>query len=382
VKVYDGATLTASGTPGTLIDFLAIEDTGFRGGVRLSLGDIGGDGVPDLLVGAGRGGGPRVAAYDGAALADGQAVRLFADFFAFEGSLRNGVFPSVGDLNGDGRGDMVFGAGPGGGPRVLALDGKAMCEGRSSTLSDFYAGDASSRDGVEVSTSTASDGTTSIVGTDLSGSSTQAFGADGRSQGGRRGRGHHGTPPVQGGGYTADQAETLAAQVVGTYAGDGTGLVFNLSDTAVQLTGTSSDVTVSLEITSAEAILPSDLPDDADLSELPLRGLTITGTVTVTTESGALTLPVTGTLQLTRGRSSSTSNSSSLSGVLRLSTDRTGDAPTALGTGLSLTASLSSDGLTVSRLLASDRTASPGYIVQSPESRTADRIVLEKAAEA
>ena len=381
VKVYDGASLTATGTPTALIDFLAIEDTGFRGGVRLSLGDIGGDGVPDLLVGAGRGGGPRVAAFDGAALAAGKEVKLFADFFAYEPGLRNGVFPTVGDLNGDGRGDLIFGAGPGGSPRVVSLDGKAACEGRQSTLSDFYAGDQASRSGVEVTTSTAADGTTSIVSTDLATNATQLFGSHGESHGRRGGHGTQGTTTIQGGGYTQADAATVSAAVVGSYAGTGTGLVFKLSDTAVDVTGTSGKVTASVTITSATAVVPTTSSTTTDTSTLPLRALTITGTVTLTTDSGTLTLPVSGTLLLSRSKSSSsTTTATAVTGSLRLSTDRSGADPTALGTGLALTASLSSDGLTVSRLLASDRTASPGYIVQSPESRSASRLVLAKAA--
>src|SRR5207237_2432808 len=141
-------------TPTTLDDFLAIDDSNFRGGVRLALGDVNGDGTADLVVGAGFGGGPRVVVYDGAALAAGNQVKLVADFFAFESTLRNGVFPAVGDLNGDGCGDLIFGAGPGGSPRVLALDGRAAQAGVQSELANFFAGDASSRLGVEVGTTT------------------------------------------------------------------------------------------------------------------------------------------------------------------------------------------------------------------------------------
>ena len=323
-----------------------------------------------------------MAAFDGAALADGQVVRLFADFFAYEPGLRNGVFPSVGDLNRDGRGDLVFGAGPGGGPRVLALDGAAACAGRQSELANFFAGDATSREGVEVSTSTAADGTTRIVGTDLATNATAVFGADGGSRGGRGGRrGGHGGPAGQGGsGYTADQAEALAAGVVGTYTGDGTGLLTTLSDTAVDLSGVSSAASVTVAISSATPVLPDDLPDDADLTTVRLRGFDVVGTVTVATDAGTLSLAVTGTLQLARGRSSDTT---AARGVLRLSTDRAADAdPVGLGTGLALTAALTADGLSVSRLLASDRSADPGYVFQSPASRTADRLVLAKAATA
>ena len=41
------------------------EDANFRGGARAAVGDVNGDGTPDLLVAAGFGGGPRVAIYNG-----------------------------------------------------------------------------------------------------------------------------------------------------------------------------------------------------------------------------------------------------------------------------------------------------------------------------
>ena len=93
VRVFDGK----SGL--VVADFFGIDDPAFRGGCRIALGDISGDGVPDLVVSAGAGGGPRVAIFDGAALGRGQAVKLVADFFIFEPVLRDGVFVSVGDIN-------------------------------------------------------------------------------------------------------------------------------------------------------------------------------------------------------------------------------------------------------------------------------------------
>ena len=53
------------------------------------------------------------------------------DFFAFEQGLRNGCYVTIGDIDGDGSADMIFGGGPGGGPRVYALSGKEMINGNS-----------------------------------------------------------------------------------------------------------------------------------------------------------------------------------------------------------------------------------------------------------
>src|SRR5205807_9454614 len=95
VRVYSGRTLE------TLADFFGIEDPNFRGGARPAVGDVNGDGVPDLIVAAGFGGGPRVAIFDGADLAPGRTPRkLVGDFFVFENTLRNGTYVAVGDVNG------------------------------------------------------------------------------------------------------------------------------------------------------------------------------------------------------------------------------------------------------------------------------------------
>ncbi len=99
---------------------------------------------------AGFGGGPRLAAFDGAQLGPTGGPKLFGDFFVFEQSLRNGVFLTAGDLNGDGFADVIAGGGPGGGPRVFALSGKDLMQGNQVQLANFFAGDVNSRGGIRI----------------------------------------------------------------------------------------------------------------------------------------------------------------------------------------------------------------------------------------
>ncbi|MFO0851926.1 MAG: VCBS repeat-containing protein [Gemmataceae bacterium] len=141
-------------------DVLGIDDPNFRGGARATVGDVNGDGVPDVVVAAGFGGGPRVAVFNGVTVLRQQPTRLVPDFFAFENTLRNGTFVAVGDLNRDGFGDLVFGAGPGGAPRVRAASGQGILVTQIGSLDDatavgvplanFFAGDSASRGGVRV----------------------------------------------------------------------------------------------------------------------------------------------------------------------------------------------------------------------------------------
>ncbi|HYH68680.1 MAG TPA: VCBS repeat-containing protein [Urbifossiella sp.] len=140
-------------------NYLGISDPNFRGGARTAIGDVNGDGRADLLVAAGFQGGPRVALYDGKQVFTTGLARLTSDFFAFDPSLRNGVYASIGDVDGDGFGDLVIGAGSGGAPAVRVLSGRTLTQAGgpgaalASPIADFFVnGDASSRTGVRVAT--------------------------------------------------------------------------------------------------------------------------------------------------------------------------------------------------------------------------------------
>ena len=144
--------ILSAGNPNTVIaDFMGIDDPNFRGGSRVALGDIDGDGTLDLVVGAGFGGGPRVAVWDGASVLNGAPQRLVNDFFAFESTLRNGVYLTVGDIDGDGRADILAGAGPGGSPRVIGFSGASLFAGQPSVIANFFAGNSDDRGGVPIS---------------------------------------------------------------------------------------------------------------------------------------------------------------------------------------------------------------------------------------
>ena len=151
VRVYRGGDYVV------VADFFGIEDTTFRGGARAAVGDVNSDGTEDLVVAAGFGGGPRIAAFNGTTvtqpLASGATPpKLFGDIFVFEETLRNGVFPASGDINGDGFAEVIAGGGPGGGPRVLALDGKSLLATTPVQLpvANFFAGSQDDRSGVRV----------------------------------------------------------------------------------------------------------------------------------------------------------------------------------------------------------------------------------------
>jgi hypothetical protein len=115
VSVFDAAT-------GTLrFSFFAF-DPGFTGGVRVAVGDVDGSGVPDIIVGAGPGGGPNIRVFNG--ITGQQLPGPLGNFFAFSPQFTGGVYVASGDVNDDGYSDIIVGAGAGGGPNVTVFSGK------------------------------------------------------------------------------------------------------------------------------------------------------------------------------------------------------------------------------------------------------------------
>ena len=110
----------------------------FRGGVNVGVGDLDGDGSPDLVTGAGAGGGPHVRVFG-----TNQAVKW--QFFAYDQRFRGGVYVAVGDVDGDGAQEIVTGPGFGGGPHVRVMNRYGQVKNQ------FFAFDSSKRAGVRVS---------------------------------------------------------------------------------------------------------------------------------------------------------------------------------------------------------------------------------------
>lgn len=134
-----------------IVSFFGIDDPNFRGGARTAIGDFDGDGRGELAVAAGLGGGPRMAVFTGATVAAGTPARLLSDFFVFEQTLRNGVYVAAGNVAGSPADELLVGGGPGGGPRVMAFDGDGLAAGDTSrVVANFFAGDPNVRGGVRL----------------------------------------------------------------------------------------------------------------------------------------------------------------------------------------------------------------------------------------
>lgn len=131
----------------------------FISGVSVACGDVDGDGVAEIITGAGPGGGPHVRVLS---LGGGGALIEWASFYAYNPAFTGGVYVAVGDLDGDGIAEIITGAGPFGGPHVRVFSvgaGGALTERVS-----FYAYDPAFRGGVHVAAGDMDgDGTLEIV---------------------------------------------------------------------------------------------------------------------------------------------------------------------------------------------------------------------------
>lgn len=124
----------------------------FRGGVNVATGNFDGDyNTPDLLVTAPKaGGGPHVIVWNTQQLEDGSIVvtGIRAQFMAFDFRFTGGVNITCGDLDGDGKAELICAAGPGGGPHVKIFSTDAA--GNFFLATEFFAYDKSFRGGVNV----------------------------------------------------------------------------------------------------------------------------------------------------------------------------------------------------------------------------------------
>jgi SdrD B-like protein/VCBS repeat protein len=138
IKIFDGAT-------GKLVRQFLAYDAGFKGGVYVGSGDVNGDGVSDIITGAGKTA-PHVKVFDGKTGAE-----LFS-FMAIGNNFSGGVRVAMGDVNGDGFADLITAPGKGMAPVVRVWDGSNFGVGPPTLMREFTAFESSFTGGLFVGT--------------------------------------------------------------------------------------------------------------------------------------------------------------------------------------------------------------------------------------
>jgi FG-GAP repeat len=154
VRVFDGRTMTLTS------EFLAYDRT-WTGGVQVAAANITRQGKAIIVTGADVGAGPHVKAFD---LAAGKEV---ASFYAYDQNYRGGVRVALGDVDGDGLPDIVTAPGPQHPPQIKVFSGL-----NSRLLANWLAYDATHTVGAYVATAniTKNGRAEVIVGPDVNGS--------------------------------------------------------------------------------------------------------------------------------------------------------------------------------------------------------------------
>lgn len=136
---------------------------GDRNGTDVAVGDVDGDGKGDLIASTLTSAGPRVAVYK---YANG-VMSKFSEFVTFQG-LNGAARLAAGDIDGDGKDEIIAGAEAGGGPRVNVFDANGA------VLATQYVYDPGFRGGVDVASGDVSgDSKDEVVVAPLSGGNSQ-----------------------------------------------------------------------------------------------------------------------------------------------------------------------------------------------------------------
>ncbi len=117
-------------------EFLAYGEN-FRKGLKIAVADLFNDGSQEIITAPNEGGGPQIRIFD----KDGKVI---FSFFAFSEDLRGGANVSVGDVNGDGQPEILVGSGYNSEPIIKIFDNY------TNFIKGFYAFEDSFLGGVNV----------------------------------------------------------------------------------------------------------------------------------------------------------------------------------------------------------------------------------------
>lgn len=135
-----GLTVSILNKDGTVERTFETPTANVAGGAKVAVADTGADGVPEIVIGNGLGNEPRVTIYR----ADGSSV---TSFLAYDVAMGYGITVAVCDVDGDGTNEILTGTQYGAGPHVQTFD----VSGNTKVAGGFMAYAESFRGGVNIS---------------------------------------------------------------------------------------------------------------------------------------------------------------------------------------------------------------------------------------
>jgi hypothetical protein len=134
VRVFDGET----GQPTITNGFFAYGKN-VRTGIRVAVGDLDGDGKAEIITGTGNGAGTQIRTFN----STGTAV-FTPGFFVYDKADRSGIKVAVGDVNGDGEDEIIAGSGSGKVAEIKIYDRYGV------KLGSFYPYGSTYRSGIKI----------------------------------------------------------------------------------------------------------------------------------------------------------------------------------------------------------------------------------------
>jgi Subtilisin-like serine proteases len=118
---------------GTLLKQFLAYTKGFKGGVRIAIGDFDGNGVYDIVTAPGVGGGPHVRIFNGEG-------RILRQFFADDVKTRGGLTVAMSDVDNNGQSEIIVGAGVNRPPFVKIYNSQSKLQGSFLVYPKNYTG--------------------------------------------------------------------------------------------------------------------------------------------------------------------------------------------------------------------------------------------------